>query len=710
MNRMYPRALLATILSTAPLAAQSADGIDTQTPRPFTVDDAINMTSVSNPRLSPDGTRVLFARRTLDWAENERNSRLWIVNSDGTDARPFTSEPGDGSASWSPDGRWIAFTRRAETEGGDDETRQIFLIRADGGEARQLTEHVTSIEDYAWGPSGRRIFFVAEDSLSDSRKEALENGADAFLVDEGPNGQGPGRWSNLWVVPAHPDSGAARPLTEGDRIVDDLAVGPAGRRVAFTFRTEDHRNDSFRSEIAVVDIASGVITVLTENAAPEGRLAWSPDGNTLTFMAPDLESWRLDEGNLYAMELESGKIRQLAAGFGPGIGSYEWAPDGRHIDFVALDRTVSNLYRLAVGEDEIMRLSELDGVVGDVDFSSDHGRVAYAFETPTSPRQLYASEYPDLDAVRITNANPWMDSRTLVRPEVVRWTSDDGLEIEGLLYLPPGGGDDPGAFVLDIHGGPAGVFTRSFSEEMQVLTAYGYAVLQPNVRGSSGYGDAFLRGNMNDIGGGDYHDLMTGVDAMIRRGLAHPDSLAVRGWSYGGILGSWTITQTDRFQAASLGAMVADWRSEFGAGFNYDVVRWYIGGTPWTNAEEWLARSSYTHLDQVTTPTILFHGEDDRTDTVQQTMNFHEGLRSMGVPVRFVRFPREGHGIREPRHERRLIIEELRWFQRYVRGDEDWQPPARPDSAGKAVTAAAFTSGGTATAAGMLFSFMAGAR
>ena len=135
-------------------------------------------------------------------------------------------------------------------------------------------------------------------------------------------------------------------------------------------------------------------------------------------------------------------------------------------------------------------------------------------------------------------------------------------------------------------------------------------MLQPNVRGSSGYGDALLRGNINDIGGGDYHDLMTGVDAIIERGVAHPDSLAVKGWSYGGILGGWTITRTERFKAASLGAMVADWRSEFGAGFNFDVVRWYLGGDPWSNRDYWTERSAYSHLDKVTTPTILFHGTE----------------------------------------------------------------------------------------------------
>jgi dipeptidyl aminopeptidase/acylaminoacyl peptidase len=193
---------------------------------------------------------------------------------------------------------------------------------------------------------------------------------------------------------------------------------------------------------------------------------------------------------------------------------------------------------------------------------------------------------------------------------------------------------------------------------------------------------------MKDIGGGDYQDVMTGVDAMIERGVAHPDSLAVKGWSYGGILGGWTITRTNRFKAASLGAMVSDWRSEFGPGFNHDVTRWYLGGDPWSNRDFWIERSSYTHLDKAKTPTILFHGDEDRTDTIEQSFNFYAGLKHFGVPARFIRFPREGHGITEPRHARTLRVEELRWFQLYVRGEKGWKAPERPGKGKKTEVAA----------------------
>jgi len=211
-----------------------------------------------------------------------------------------------------------------------------------------------------------------------------------------------------------------------------------------------------------------------------------------------------------------------------------------------------------------------------------------------------------------------------------------------------------------------------------VYAGLGWAVLEPNVRGSISYGDAFLRGNMKDIGGGDYYDVMTGVDRLIADGIADPEHLAIRGWSYGGILGGWTLTQTPRFKAASLGAMVTDWTSEYAMGFNHDVRLWYIGGTPWESPEKYRQQSSYTHIAAVTTPTLLLHGERDTTDTIGQSMMYYQGLKDRGVPTRFVRFPREPHGFREPHHIRTRDAEEIGWLMKYARGIE-WKAPERKD-------------------------------
>lgn len=691
----------------APAAPQQARG--------FGFDDALNLVGVAAPRLSPDGSRVLFARDELDWDENKRNIRIWIVGTDGSGARPFTASTEDRNAEWSPDGRWVAFTRPVQRKGdeADAKPRQLFVMPAGGGEPAQLTRHPTSVGRYAWTRDGASIFFLAPDSLPDAAEKERKNGADAVFVDEGPNGQTRGSWNGVWKVdlPVRGSGLAEAPVdavraTPQGRIASSFAVSPDGNHLAYVFRTENRRNAGHLGEIALrpargLDGADDVAEErLTRNDAPESQLAWSPDGRRLAFVAPDLESWELDQGNLYVYDVPSGRTRQVLADFEGDLRDFRWHPGGRAVDFVALERTDANFYRVELASGEVQQLTREPGVASAPSWDRFHHAAAFAHASPTAPADIWLARLDGGGMVRLTDANPALAGKDLADPEIVRWNSADGLEIEGLLYLPPGRGAageggrspdagqrGPGAAVLQIHGGPAGVFTRRFDPGAQILAAHGYAVLQPNVRGSSGYGDALLRGNMNDIGGGDYEDLMSGVDAMVERGVAHPDSLAVKGWSYGGILGGWTITRTDRFKAASLGAMVADWRSEFGAGFNFDVVRWYLGGDPWSNRDFWTDRSPYTHLDKVRTPTILFHGAADRTDTMEQSMNFFAGLRHLGVEARFVLFPREGHGIREPRHRRTLLTEEMRWLQGHVRGLEDWEPPLRPAVADSAATA-----------------------
>ena len=641
----------------------------------LTIDDVVDLAQVQSPQLSPDGTRVLYTKRELDWDENKREGRIWIVGSDGLGARVFTGSSDDQNPRWSPDGRWVSFTRPV---GDSDKVRQIFLLPTDGGEAIQLTKHTTNVGVYEWDEEGRVLYFQANDSLPDDVEKERKKGDDTVFIDEGPNGQTRGSWNGVWRVAAAPgpEPVDAERITPEERRIGDFAVSPDGNHLAYTYRQENRRNDGFLSELVLRSLATGEEVALTDNEAPESGLAWSPDGRILTYVAPDLEEWALDQGNLYAYDIPHERTRQLMEDFQPDMRGYDWAPGGDHIHFVALDRTDAHLYRLEVASGEVEPLTEGVGILSAPSFDRTHGSVAFLRSGPTAAGDVWLRDLESGQERRLTTVNPGLAEKTLVEPEVVRWTSSDGLEIEGLLYEPERA--QPGAMVLEIHGGPAGVFSRAFDPDAQLLVAAGYAVLQPNVRGSSGYGDELLRGNMNDIGGGDFQDLMTGVDAMIERGVAHPDSLAVKGWSYGGILGGWTITQTDRFKAASLGAMVADWSSEFGTGFNFDVVRWYLGGDPWSNSEMWRERSAYHHLDQVSTPTILFHGAEDRTDTMEQSMNFFAGLRHLGVEARFLLFPREGHGIQEPRHRRTLMVEEMRWIHRYVKGLEDWTPPERP--------------------------------
>jgi len=655
-----------------------------QTRRAMTVDDVLDLVQISAPRISPDGRHVLYAKSELaPWKDNKRTSTIWMIDADGSHAHQFLGTDKDRSPSWSPDGRRVAFLSNRDAAGGKDEggnadsASQIWVIPTDGGEATRLTDHKGAIRSFEWAKDGSAIFFVAERAKPDVEKTAEKSGDDAIYVDEAANGQERAEFSAVWRVSL--DDKSERRVTRDDRLlIESFRVAPDAKKVAVVYRREHARNGQFHAEVALADASTGEMKDITHNDAPEQNVQWSPNGKLLSYLAPTNASWDLAEEKLWVVPAEGGEPRKLTGAFEGAIGQYTWTPDGQAILLGASVRGRGAAFRVEVATGALTKLAGGDWSGRVESFAADGSRGVAVVSRPSAPGDVNLVDLSTGAMTQITHANANVDAFATSQFRAVAWKSTDGLEIEGMLWLPSD--YRPGTklpLLLSVHGGPAGAWDVSFRAINHVYTGLGWAVLEPNVRGSSSYGDALLRGNLRDIGGGDYHDLMTGVDKLIADGIADPDHLAIRGWSYGGILGGWTITQTPRFKAASLGAMVADWTSEYAMGFNHDVRLWYIGGTPWESADAYRRQSSYTHIANVTTPTLLLHGERDTTDTIGQSMMFYQGLKDRGVPARFIRFPREPHGFREPHHQRVRDTEEIAWLMKYARGI-DWTIPQRP--------------------------------
>ncbi len=667
----------ATQPGTSSLLAQDSE------PRAMTVDDALDMSSVSIAALSPDGARVLYTERKLNWDDNEYESEIWAIPAEGGDAYRFIGEEGGSGLQFSPDGRFLTFRRRVGE--GKSATQQLFWMRTNGGEAVQLTEHATSVGQYKWSANSARIFFVADDKRAEDEQKAIDDGDDLIFVDEGPNGQSRDEWSNLWALDI--DTEEEEQLTQKKFLIGSFDPSPDGRWVAVTARYTNRRNDADKTELFLLDLESKDKTRLTDNHAPEGGVLWAPNSTQFLYSAGDDQAWLNRNSKLWLMDAVLAEHRLLSGQFAGNISNPAWTPDGDHVLFNGTEGTRSNVFRLNVTSGEVERITDLDGSLRVGAWSRDRGTFAYSYSDYASPTDLYtgstAASPGDFKPVRLTDANPQIGALALAQMRLVRWHSSDGMPIEGLLHLPRGyeeGTRYP--LMLNIHGGPAGVFSNSFRSSYHLYAGLGWVSLSPNVRGSCCYDDHHREGNTtarNDgIGLGDYQDLMTGVDALIEQGLVDPDRMALRGWSYGGILGGWTITQTERFKAASLGAGVYDWASEYGPGFNNDVRLWHIGGTPWDNPDSYREQSALTHVTNVTAATLLIHGMNDTTDTEPQSMMFFTALKDVGrVPVRYLRAPREPHGFREPRHQRRRDVEEIRWMQEHVLGQQ-WEPWERP--------------------------------
>lgn len=635
----------------------------------MTTDDGLDLVNLSSVVVSPDGSRVIYGKSELDWAKNKRNTKYQIVNADGQNDYQFIGEEPASSLQFSPDGKYVSLKRKS------DKFQQIYLIRTDGGEAVKLTSHTNSVGSYKWSADSKSIYFLASRTESKEEKKEKKDGYDHVVIDEGSNGQQGSSWNYLYAYNLKDDT--IKQITTTDQRIGSWDISPDGSKIAFTARTENRRNQGNLSEIYLLKIADGSTTRLTNNNAPESNLVWAPNSNEFTYRANDDKEWELRQGKIWVMNSSTGTTRMVSGAFGGNLrSSLYWSADSKALYFSGLLKTVTSFYSLNVASEKLINLSKnKSGSYRLRDMSTDRKMAVLSYDDASTTADLHFTKTDKFSPQKITKLNPgFADKFKLTSAQPIQWKSKDGLEVEGLLYLPADYDKTKKyPFLVHIHGGPAGVFTDSYNSRYQVWAGLGYVQFCPNVRGSSGYSDELLRGNMNDIGGQDYEDLMTGVDYLVKENYIDEDRMAVRGWSYGGILGGMTLTKTSRFKAASLGAMVSDWTSEFGIGFNYDIKLWYIGGTPWENPEAFRSMSPLTNAKNVTTPLILFHGANDRTDTEVQSMMFFAALKDMGKTVRYLRFPREPHGFREPRHQRTRDIEEIQWIQKHTLGI-DWEP------------------------------------
>ncbi|MEQ8524651.1 S9 family peptidase [Gracilimonas sp.] len=640
--------------------------------RAMTTDDYLDMIRVGSSMISPDGNSVIFGKTKLNWEKNKYETTYHYIPADSGESYQYIGEEGASSMQYSPDGNYISLKRTV------DGNSQLFLLPTQGGEAIQLTKHENSVGSYEWSSDSKAIYFVADVPKSDKEKKKYKAGYDHFFMDEAPNGQTEGDWNHLWKFDL--ESKKETKLTRGENIIGDFEVSPNQEKILLTLRFENRRNQGNLSEIYMLPAGDTTAIRLTENKAPENNLTWLPDNEHFLYTAPDDKEWELRQDKLWRMNADSREYEVLSGEFNGEIRDFYLTNDGNTVLFNGIVRTNANLYSLKTENGEITQHSNVKGSINIIDFDKSREKVLFTKEDIVTAPDLYVAKVDEIDnPVRLTNLNPFIkDSLKLAEYEIVNWASSDGMEIEGIEYRPSdikNNGKAP--FLLHIHGGPAGVFMNSFSPRYHIWAGLGYVQLAPNVRGSTAYGDEFLRANMQDIGDGDFQDLMTGVDKMIDDKKIDPNKMAVRGWSYGGILGGTVITKTDRFKAASLGAMVSDWTSEYALGFNFDISLWYIGGTPWSNPEAYRERSPAMHAKDVKTPTLFLHGQGDRVDTPEQSQIFFTYLRDIGkVDTRYISFKREGHGFREPRNQRTRDIEEIKWIQKYTLG-KDWEPWVR---------------------------------
>ena len=636
--------------------------------RAMAIDDDLKLVKVGDVMISPNGEKVFYSLETLNWAENKFEKAFYMVASSGGPPQAYIGQDGGKNFRFSPKGTYLSFLRETE-----DEIHQIFIMKTSGGEAIQLSFHRGGVDDHQWTTEETRIIFSADEQGTEEEEREFKLGADAIFIDEDPNGKNHEKFSNLWSIDL--GSKLEKRLTKEKLIIESFDVSPDGMQIIFAASPNGRSNEFGEIELYLADLNQATVKRMTHNHAPESGPIWAPDGRRFAYGAPSDQDFDLQSGYIWIMNAQTGVATRLDSQ-NPWEYSGDttvWSEDGKFIYYSEIHGLNTNLYRIDAQTGKSKAITHVLGTLSPQSFSKKRNKMAYIFEDFDSPRDVFVSDVDGRNSIQLSDANRVLKQQVrLVNAQAIQWQSQDGLTIEGVFYKPSKIDKKIASpLILDIHGGPSGVAKNAFRADFQMLAANGYAILAPNYRGSAGYGNDFLNALKGEVGAGEYFDLMTGIDYTIEKLNVDPDQLGLRGWSWGGINGSYTITQTQRFKAASLGAMVANWQSETGPGLSFDLALWYIGGKPWNDPKEWLSRSSISFVKNVTTPTILFHGQFDQISTPSQSMMFLTALREIGkAPVRYINFPRQGHGIEEPRLRRIYKSEELRWFKKYIDGIE----------------------------------------
>jgi dipeptidyl aminopeptidase/acylaminoacyl peptidase len=648
---MYGRILL--LLIPATLCAQ------------WTPELSMKVKTVTAPVPSPDGRLTVWTEThpVMDGEKSESLTQVFLAHSDGSGRLQLTrGEKSSNAPAFAADSASVFF---ASDRSGK---RNLYRIAIDGGEAEQITNWSGTLGTYAVSPNGKWIAFTARE-LDTGDDRAKREKLDFRVLDENPRNQ------SLWMVSVEPDAQGKKPVKKvavGTYHIGAFDWSPDSRRIAYEARPTPDADDGRKSDIYEVEVETGAVRPLAATAASEGQPKYSPDGHYLAYVRSNQSAKRIDGNRIVLLTLADTKARELPASPDESPTLAGWA--GSRMIFSEGRGTRSSLYAMPMDGMPAAIFQPARGTFGTAIALNRAGTHAgMAIQSTGEPVEAYVTEMSALKPVPVSAANVDLPKQPIGETQVIRWKSaKDGREIEGLLTLPVNyqqGKKVP--LILNIHGGPAGAFGETFIGASGLypiasFAARGWAVLRANPRGSTNYGLQFRSSNVDDWGGGDYADLMSGVDAVIQMGVADPNRLAVMGWSYGGYMTNWVVSQTNRFKCAATGAGLSNLISMWGTNDIPSTLDDYFEGAWYEQPERYIRMSPLAHIGNAKTPTLILHGEADIRVPTSQGYEMYNALKRLGVPAEMVVYPRTPHGPQEPKFVLDIMHRHIDWVAKYL--------------------------------------------
>ena len=642
--------IIAVLAALTPVAARAGEP---------TIDQMLSLRRVNSPNVSPDGRFVAYAVRDTDMVGNAFVTQLWLADVATGRARQLTfGAKSNTSPSWSPDGSKLAFLSERT------EKRQVWMLDMRGGEAEKVTANEEGVTAFAWSPDGQSVAFTAPDAEDSLRKDRDKRYGDLERDDDHGH-------ANLWVHALGAPRG--RRLTKGDWAVGDFSWSPDGARIAFDHQGNDALAMDSTKDISVVDVANGKMSALVTWRGPDSHPVWSPDGSRIAFeTAAESPDFYYANGMIATVPASGGAPTVLTRDFDEDASLVAWTPGG--IWFAANITTAAYLYRLDPASRATARIGPPDGWAGSGWQVTRDGRfMTYVAGDAAHYPEVFFAKAGDPGRA-LTKMSDQLQGWTLGTSEVVHWASRDGARIEGVLRKPAGwraGSRRP--LLVVIHGGPTGVsrpsrFAATYVYPVEHWLAKGALVLEPNYRGSAGYGAAFRALNVRNLGVGDAWDVVSGIESLAREGLVDSTRVGVMGWSQGGYISAFLAThEARRFRAISVGAGISDWMTYY---VNTDITpftRQYLKATPWDDPEIYAKTSPITTVREgAGCPVLIQHGGADQRVPTPDARELYRALVDVGVEAKLTVFPGFGHGLSKPKALRAALEENRDWFDERV--------------------------------------------